>query len=317
MKSTFFKHAKPPQNPYRFRIFILGLAILFCTQVSGQQNLKVLTFNIWDPNDIPFWEKCGGFPVDSIVNYLSEDHADILLLQEVSLENNQKNQTYNRLKAALEAKGYYYSAYYRPNYTTGQGDVGYYDGMSNSGYPLAILSKYPILETFAGQSNDKVIMSKGVLGIKIRFNEKPLYIFNTHLTIGAKGTNAEISKVALPFINRITGDSAVIFGGDFNAPSAFDFPNSEMTFGKYTYSSETDQFLWDDEFTDAYAKARKNGRDIVADATCPGQDDYIKRVDRIYTRNTKLKPVNALVKHNPWAYCNKVDHLAVFIEFQL
>jgi endonuclease/exonuclease/phosphatase family metal-dependent hydrolase len=299
------------------QLSIVVLLMFSVLSSCAQQKLRVLTFNIWDPNDMPFWEKCGGFPVDDIVTYLSEDNADILLLQEVSLENGTKDQTYQKLKTKLAEKGYLYSAYYRPNYSTGKGDVGYYPGMRSSGYPLAILSKYPILETFANQSNNKVIMSKGVLGIKVEFNKKPLYVFNTHFTIGDKGTNAEMSQVTIPFINNVAGNHPIVFGGDFNSPSAVDTPNSKKTFGKYTYSSETDQFLLDDGFTDVYAVAKKGDRDVVKDATCPGQDDYIKRVDRIYSRNTNLKPVKAWVKSNPWAYFNKVDHRGDFVVFKL
>lgn len=297
------------------KIFLLAVCVLGCS-CAAQQKISILTFNIWDPNDVPFWEKCDGFPVDAIVTYLSEDNADVLLLQEVSLENGTKDQSYHQIKTKLKEKGYRYSAFYRPDYGKGKGDVGYYRGMKNSGYPLSILSKYPILETFARQSDNEVTMSKGMLGIKIEFNQKPLYIFNTHFTIGAEGTNAEMSKVAIPFINQVAEREAVIFGGDFNSPSATDTPNSKMTFGKYTYSSETDQFLLDDGFVDVYAIAKKGDRDIEADATCPGQDDYIKRVDRIYTRNTNLKPVKAFVKKNPWAYCGKVDHRGVYVEFK-
>ena len=300
------------------KYFVIAFLAVFIQSITScaQQKISVLTFNIWDPNDEPFWKKYGDFPVDDIVTYLSENKADILLLQEVSLENGQKNQTYQQIKTKLEKKGYIYSAFYRPNYKTGKGDIGYYDGMKNSGYPLAILSKYPILETFANQYNNKVKMSKGVLGIKISFNKQPLYIFNTHFTIGAKDTDAEMEKVTMPFINNIAGNSSVIFGGDFNSPPATDYPNSEQTIGKYVYSSTTDQFLLDDGFVDVYPIAVKE-RNVVKDATCPGQDDYMKRVDRVYFRNTDLYPIKAFVKSNPWEYVNLVDHRGVYVEFKI
>jgi len=298
-------------------LIVFLLAIILQIQSSfAQSKLSVLSFNIWDPGDIPFWKKYGDYPVNAIVNYLSEDNADILLLQEVSLENGQKNQVYHQLKKQLEKKGYKYAAFYRPNYSTGKGDVGYYDGMQNSGYPLAILSKYPILETFANQTNSNVIMSKGVLGVKVLFNKSPLYIFNTHFSIGNISTDAEMEKVAIPFVNTIAGNNPVIFGGDWNCPSATDTPNSAQTIGKYHYTSTTDQFLLDDGFVDAYPIA-VNERDLVKDATCSGQEDIIKRVDRIYLRNTNLIPVKAWVKENPWEYIKLNDHKGVFIEFKV
>lgn len=289
---------------------ILIIAIALCNTLQAKENFKLLSFNIWDPNDISFWEKVGGFPVKSIFNYVCEDYADILLLQEVSLENGQSNQVYHQLKNLLKEKGYKYTAYYRS-----KKGVGYYDGMQNSGYPLAILSKFPIIETYATQKSGDTQMSKGVLGVKILFNNKPLFIFNTHLGIGSPGTDNEIKNVALPYINNITGNHAVLFGGDFNSPPAADFPNSEKKIGNYTYSSMTTQPILDSGFEDCYFKANKI-RDKHRDATCPAQDDYIKRVDHVYCRNWGLKAVKAFVKENPWEYCNKVDHRGVVVVFQ-
>lgn len=287
-----------------------------CFSCNSQEKLSILSFNIWDPNDVSFWEKYGGYPIDSIINYISEDNADILLLQEVSLENNTKEQSYYKIKEQLKKKGYLYSAFYRPNYSTGKGDIGYYKGMQNSGYPMAILSKFPILETFANQSNKDIKMGKGILGIKILFNGEPLYIFNTHFGIGQKTTDAEMEKVAIPFINKVAGSSPVIFGGDFNSPSAIDFPNSEKTIGKYHYSSKTDQYLLDEKFIDVYLLAIKE-RNTKKDATYFSNNDYLKRIDRIYSRNTKLVPVKAFVKPNPWEYIKLKDHKGVFVEFNL
>lgn len=290
--------------------------LLFICQIAfSQKELSVLTFNIWDPNDVPFWQPFDGFPTAQIATYVSEDKADVLLLQEVSLENNTEQQAYARLKRILAKKGYLYSAFYRPNYSTGRGDIGYYQGMENSGYPLAILSKYPILETYARQTDQGVKMAKGVLGIKILYDDQPLYLFNTHFSIGVKETDLEMSKVAIPFINEVAGREATVFAGDFNCPSATDTPHQSKTIGKYTYSSSTDQFLLDDGFQDAYRLANPN-INFKKDATCPGQDDIIKRVDRIYLRNTSLVPVQAFVKPNPWKKINKVDHCGVFIRFK-
>lgn len=294
-------------------LFVM-IAMINSFSCLSQEKLSVLSFNIWDPNDVSFWEKYQGYPVDRIIKYISEDNADILLLQEVSLENNIKEQSYYKIKEHLKKKGYLYSAFYVPNYSLGKGDIGYYKGMQNSGYPLAILSKYPILETFANQSNKKAIMNKGILGVKILFNNEPLFIFNTHFGIGQKTTDIEMEKVAIPFINKVAGNNSVIFGGDFNCPSAIDTPNKSQTIGKYHYSTTTDQFLLNDNFTDAYSNAIKE-RNIIRDATCPAQNNIIKRVDRIYSRNTKLVPTKAFVKSNPWEYVNLKDHRAVFIEF--
>jgi len=67
------------------------------------------------------------------------------------------------------------------------------------------------------------------------------------------------------------------------------------TIGKYYYSSETDLPLLDDGFVDVYPIDVKEG-DINREATCSGQAVFIKRVDGIYQRNTKLTPIKVLVK---------------------
>lgn len=294
------------------RFILLLFVLLGMGRAIGQENLRVLTFNIWDPADIPFWEKhANGYPVDQLIHYLTEDNADILLLQEVSLEKPPHQQSYQSIKKQLSSKGYLYSAFYKPNGTT-----GYAPNSDNSGYPLAVFSRFPIEETFATQVTKEKKMSKGVLGIKIRVKAKSLYIFNTHLSIGNESTDDEISKVALPFINKVTRDDMVIFAGDFNSPPASEYPNSSKRIGDYTYSSQTTQLLLDAHFNDAWAilpKGNKKGNGI----SCPGQDDYIKRVDQIYFRGKGLKPTLAFAKHNLWDTINLVDHNGVVVHFVL
>lgn len=294
----------------KIQFLILIIVSSFTSVVFSQEKLRVLTYNIWDPADIPFWEKhANGYPVDKLVNYVAEDNADVLLLQEVSLENPPHHQTYGIIKKHLSSKGYIYSAFYKPNGTT-----GYALNSFNSGYPLAVFSKFPIEETFATQETKEKKMSKGVLGIKIRIKAKSLYIFNTHLSIGNHTTDDEINKVALPFINKVTGNDMVIFAGDFNSPPAAEYPNSSKKIGDYTYSSLTTQFLLDAHFNDAWAILPK-GNNKGNGVTCPAQDDYIKRVDQVYYRGKGLKPTSAFAKHNLWESINLEDHNGVVVDF--
>ena len=301
-------------------VYLITLILTF--NLIGEENvfaqkLLVLSFNIWDPNDVPFWEKhANGFPVDKVVNYLTEDKADILLLQEVCLENPPHKQALDEIKTKLGKDGYIYTAFYKPDYSTGRGSIGYVPGTKNSGYPLAIFSKYPILETYARQADQGKIMSKGVLAVKLNINNKDLYVFNTHLGIGVPGTNEEVNKVALPFVNQLANDELIIFGGDWNSPPATDFPDSSLKIGNYTYSTATTQFLLNDGFKDAWSELAKT-KDIGNGVTCPGQNDYIKRVDQIYYRGKGLKTVNAFVKNNLWEYINLKDHIGVVVDFEL
>ncbi|GGW45825.1 endonuclease/exonuclease/phosphatase family protein [Arenibacter certesii] len=291
---------------YPILIFLFGITSI----VFSQENLRILTFNIWDPADIPFWEKhANGYPVDKLVTYVTEDNADVLLFQEVTLEKPPHHQSYNSIKNKLFKKGYIYSAFYKPNGTT-----GYVPNSTNSGYPLAIFSKFPIEETFTTQQTTEKRMGKGLLGIKIRVNDKPLFIFNTHLNIGNHTTDEEISRVALPFIKKVTVNDMVIFAGDFNSPPAAEFPNSSKKIDDYTYSSQTTQFLIDAKFNDAWVFLPNNNKKGNG-VTCPGQDDYIKRVDQVYFKGNGLKPTYAFAKRNLWESINLLDHNGVVVDF--
>lgn len=299
-------------------VTVLLLGLLYYNSIaSAQDHFRVLTYNIWDPGDVPFWQKhAGGYPVDKVVDYITQDNADVLLFQEVTLESNIKEQAFCLIRKKLLDKGYYYTAFYKPDGSRGEGRVGYIPGSTNSGYPLAVFSKFPIEETYATQSGNGKTMSKGVLGIKIRIAKSPVFIFTTHLGIGSPHTDDEISKVALPFVNSIAGNNMVIFGGDLNSPPASDFPNSSKKIGNYVYSSQTTQPLLDSNFKDVwYILKDKIGE--AEFATCPGQDDYIKRVDQLYFRGAKLSVNGAFVKKNLWEYIHLKDHNAVVVDFQI
>ncbi|TKG95002.1 hypothetical protein EYV94_09820 [Puteibacter caeruleilacunae] len=301
------------------KILLVGLILCFCFNIekaSGKKSIRIMTFNIWDPADVPFWKKhADGYPVDRVVKYLTEDKADILLLQEVSLESQPEDQAYEQIKEQLSKKGYKYSAFYRPDYSSGRGLVGYVPGMKNSGYPLAILSKYPIEETFARQKANDVTMAKGVLGVKLNLDDKPLFIFTTHLSIGSKQTDGEIEQVLLPFVEDSGTDCRIIVGGDFNSPPAAEYPNKSVKIGNYTYSAQTTQYLLDAGFNDSWYVISAS-KDIGKGASCPGQDDFIKRVDQVYFRGS-IVPQNAFVKWNLWENIGLVDHVGVIVDFKL
>jgi len=300
----------------KYALFLLLIILSFSQLTVSQTKLKLLTFNIWDPGDKVYWDKLGGYPVDSLIKYLTEDDADMIMLQEVTLEAGIKNQVYARVKKRLEAKGYLYSAFYRPDYSKGAGIVGYIQGMENSGYPLAIFSKFPVCETFAVQTMNKKTMHKGVLGLRIQFNNKTLYVFNTHLGIGSPHTDEEVDRVVIPFVNRVAGNDAVIIIGDWNCPSAMDYPKADKEIGKYRYSASPDKFILDDGFVDAYRIMNKD-INLLKDATYPEDVDFMQRIDRVYIRNTDLVPVKTKVKKNFWKQYDLSDHRGVFIEFDL
>lgn len=296
--------------------FIYTISILFCFSFTavGQNKLRVLTYNIWDPSDISFWEKHNNgspYPTDNVIEYLTEDNADVLLLQEVTLEAPPHNQTYQALREKLIKKGYKYTAFYMPSKS-----VGYVPNSKNSGYPLAIFSKFPVEETFSIQKSNGKVMSKGVLGIRININNIPIYVFNTHLSIGDHDTDDEISKVALPYVNNVSQQFNVIFAGDFNSPPATDFPNTSHTIGNYNYSSKTTQFILDSQFQDAWFEL-SNTQKRGGDATYPETDAYISRIDHVYYRGDNLKPTFAFTKYNLWKDMNLSDHKGVVVDFVL
>ena len=295
------------------KVFLL-LLLATWQIVFSQDKLIVTTFNIWDPGDKEYWDERGGYPVDRVVEYITEDSADIILLQEVTLEKD-VNQSYLGIKRQVEKLGYIYSAFYRPNWSTGIGVVGYVRGMDSSGYPLAIFSKYPIMETMARQTLNGMKMAKGVLSIRIDLDGSDFFIFNTHFTIGYPDSFNEMKKVVLPFVNSVAGGSPTLIGGDWNCPSAIDFPDKKMNVGKYTYSTKTDKLLLDAGFTDAYRSVHPENN-FPDDATYPGEkEEFLKRIDRIYLRNTNIKPVKVFIKENIWEPYGLSDHRAVVFVF--
>lgn len=297
---------------------MLVASILSCSHnVNKIEKIKILSFNIWDPNDVSFWEKHSGcYPVDKVVKYITEDNCDVLLLQEVSLENNTRNQSYLKIKSALKEKGYHYSNFYKPNYSTGSGQIGYYPGMQNSGYPLALFSKFPIQETYAVQKKNDKVMHKGILGVKIKVEDKELFLFNTHLGIGEPHQSEAVSKVVTPYINEVTENSAVIIAGDWNSPPEYEYPNFTTTIGKYTYSSNTTKSLIDAGFKEVYQeiKGRKNSPNSL---TYPCSDSCLSRLDRFYIRNIQPKKMSLKVKPNLWEDIKLSDHRGVVFECEL
>lgn len=290
------------------------VSILAFGKVNENQSLKVLSFNIWDPGDEKFWQDRGGaYPCEKLLKYITEDNCDILLLQEVTLENNGP-QSYSKLQALLEKYGYIYSSFYRPDYSTGMGRVGYVEGMKSSGYPLAIFSKIPILETFAIQKFNNKKMHKGVLGVKLRFNKQNLFVFNTHLGIGEPHQSEAVSKVLTPFVNQLIEDTPALIAGDWNSPPEFEYPDFTETIGKYTYSSNTTKSLIESGFVDSYTLA-KNVKGSEKDVTYPSKHKCLTRIDRFYIKNLNPISVDYKVKKNLWDYLKLSDHKGVVVEY--
>ena len=110
---------------------------------------------------------------DSIIRKILEDDYDIVCLQQL-FDRNARDKFIKLLNI-------------RYPYLNIDENYGSYLVGSNSG--LSIFSKFPINEkyqhSFSNYGGSDHLSKKGIMGIQITFQEKPLYIYNTHLQSGS------------------------------------------------------------------------------------------------------------------------------------
>lgn len=134
------------------------------------QNVKVMVFNIF-----------GGFPrgsnrndvnhygLDAIIETIKDSNAEIIGLNEISVNQKAATKYDDQPKIIAEALGYYYDFY----------------GLEVSGkYGVALLSKYPILDIKHVQYKIQGSNLKGLIEAKVQHPDGDLWVFVTHLDAG-------------------------------------------------------------------------------------------------------------------------------------
>lgn len=168
-------------------------------------DLKILCYNTHSGKNL-FYKPT----LDSIIEFLLAQSADIICLQEVH-NNSKQGQQYQRLKEALAMNGEF------------GGNITIADGM----YGNATFSRFPLV-----QSSNIALPSqkeqRGVLYSTINFKGHAIDVFNTHLGLGRKERESQIRLLETTLSNSSV---PCILAGDFNTTASIPFSNM-MDLGK-------------------------------------------------------------------------------------
>lgn len=173
---------------------------------------KFTNLNIW----------LGGKLLDSVLDFLSKENADILTLQEVfngsgnELPKNER--TIEILKNELNYKYSFFSKCFMDEATQGKVDRG-----------NAILSHFPIIKTadvfydrpYGTYSENRPqefpFFPRTIQHAEIQINNKIVNVFNTQGIWGLDGNDNERRlQMSKTILNQIKGKKNVILAGDFN-----------------------------------------------------------------------------------------------------
>ena len=189
--------------------FVLAALLAACSgrlpsAATGARQVRVMTYNIHHANP-PSKEEAGEIDIDAIVKTIRKENPDLVALQEVDVntERSGKMNQAEMIAANLGMQAYFGRA------IDHQG--GYYGVAILSRYPLLETSVSPLPEDAAPASEDRVLAIVKVKlpgGMVVRFG-------STHLDVVSpenreqqvKAINAIAAKETMPFI----------VAGDFNA----------------------------------------------------------------------------------------------------
>jgi endonuclease/exonuclease/phosphatase family metal-dependent hydrolase len=145
---------------------VFGFSTKDFTIAKKSDTLRVLTWNVssWGETSKPGWIPNSD---EHMINLINEQQPDILCFQEF-YDRRAITQGYSIVRI-LKTMGYEYSYFVRSIY----GHVKYKTG-------VAILSKYPILDTAKFEYGEKV-WAEHLIYADILFNEKKIRVFTTHL----------------------------------------------------------------------------------------------------------------------------------------
>ncbi|MCR9203720.1 MAG: endonuclease/exonuclease/phosphatase family protein [Halobacteriovoraceae bacterium] len=167
--------------------------------------LKIISFNIhkgFGPGNLSFTLK-------KIKRFLAEENADIVFLQEVVGEHTGKKiiipnfKTNNQVQFLTE--GLYPFSIYGANKIHGKGHHG-----------NAILSKFPLFEVNNHDISQNKLESRGLLHVKVDFNDSEIHLFNTHLNLLENHRKKQIGWINEHINKELEEHHPVILAGDFN-----------------------------------------------------------------------------------------------------
>ena len=191
--------------------------ILFSSQVTTAQSLKVITYNIHHGAD-----KDERNTLQEIGEYIKNSNADLVGLQEVDSLCNRSGKV-DQMKVLAEITGMHYVFLRHFEYDGGA-------------YGLGILSKYPIVNqqngTITSMKNGEK-KSLALLSTRIRFPHNKEVVFSTvHFALDQSTRLIQAGET----ISFLESDLPVILTGDFNAEPGTE--EIDMLTGPFKMSDE-------------------------------------------------------------------------------
>lgn len=245
--------------------------------------IKVLSYNIH--------KGFNGLGTDFMLHHLRqalrETGADVLFLQEVVGENLKHKKNITNWPTQPQFEFLADSVWAHHSY----GKNAVFSGRHHGN---AILSQYPITETYNLNISNHKLEQRGLLHCQIQIPElgKTLELFNTHIDLLASGRQKQIGKITQYVQTSLKDHLPFLMAGDFN-----DWPQKLCSVLKT-------QLLAEETFRHLHGKPAKS---------FPHFFPFLS-LDRIYFRG--VLPLKAEVLTSPpWSQLS--DHLPLLAEFEL
>ncbi len=251
---------------------------------AENKSITIISANLW--HDFPKYRQCTQ-RLDSFAAMVEAEHADVVLLQEVTHRTN-----FHVDQWLSERLGMAY-AYSRAN--GDEAGIGFEEG-------LAVLSSFPIQSLYLQQlgSTANVFVHRLAMGAKLVSPWGPFAAISVHLALLRRQNRAQLTQLYV-WLNKIMGGLPTIIGGDFNAHE-----NSPHMAGVRS--------LWLDTFRSLHPDADGTTHEI-----CTPQGRVIKRsrLDYIFLRSGKAKWKILETRHLDGSNGPHSDHRAVLTRLVL
>ncbi len=178
----------------------LGRNIPNCDDPGGQENLTVLTANLW--HDWPQHRRLHD-RLEAFAQLVENEDADIVLLQEVARTSDLHADEWLAERLCMA------HVYVRAN---GHKDgIGFEEG-------LAILSRFPLSKPRLQQlgSKSSPFVRRMALGAEVDTHLGKVAVFSTHLGIMPRRNASQMAHLRA-WVKGIAGKLPALIGGDFNA----------------------------------------------------------------------------------------------------
>ncbi len=218
--------------------FLVLVCIISCFNlVYGEQqsnaNTVVLTFNLANYNDHPFWSE----RLNLIVDAIEDAKADVVVLQEVRFDPDHPSskEDYENMAEQILRKLHERGDFLNAELVSQPAMYYPYNKKNTRYYPLpaslstekrslmweglSIISKFKITETGSyflnppagcNDTNKRITQY-----VKIETKSQPLYIANIHFGLGSTCVETNV-KETLANLQRVLSDQPVLVMGDFN-----------------------------------------------------------------------------------------------------